>query len=83
MPELPEVEITRRGIEPHVLGHRISSLVVREPRLRWPVPRSLPATVKLRKVEAVRRRAKYLILDLGTGGLIIHLGMSEIGRAHV
>jgi formamidopyrimidine-DNA glycosylase len=76
MPELPEVEITRRGIEPHVLGHRISSLVVREPRLRWPVPRSLPATVKLRKVEAVRRRAKYLILDLGTGGLIIHLGMS-------
>jgi len=76
MPELPEVEITRRGIEPHVLGRQITSFVVREARLRWPVQDSLATTLAHLRVEAVRRRAKYLILDLGKGCLIIHLGMS-------
>ena len=76
MPELPEVEITRRGIEPHVLGRRITSVVVRDARLRWPVASSLAKTLANLKVEAVRRRAKYLILELGQGCLIIHLGMS-------
>ena len=76
MPELPEVEITRRGIEPHVLGRQISSVIVRDARLRWPVEKSLVSSVVRLKVNAVRRRAKYLILDLGAGGLIIHLGMS-------
>lgn len=76
MPELPEVEITRRGIEPHVLGKRIGSVIVRNPSLRWPVPGSLAATIANLKVEAVRRRAKYLVFDLGLGSLIVHLGMS-------
>lgn len=76
MPELPEVEITRRGIEPHVLGRHVTSVVVRDARLRWPVPNSLAKTLTSLKVEAVRRRAKYLILELGKGCLIIHLGMS-------
>jgi len=76
MPELPEVEITRRGIEPFVLGRHISSVVVRDARLRWPIPDSLARTLTSLKVEAVRRRAKYLIFELGKGCLIIHLGMS-------
>lgn len=76
MPELPEVETTRRGIEPHLLGRRIARLAVRERRLRWPVPRGLEATVAGQRIHAVRRRAKYLLIDLDTGSLILHLGMS-------
>ena len=76
MPELPEVEITRRGIEPHVLGRRVTAVVVRDARLRWPVPGSLATKMSRLKVQAVRRRAKYLILEFGKGSLIIHLGMS-------
>ena len=76
MPELPEVEITRRGIEPHVLGKHITSVVVRDARLRWPVTPALAETLVTLKVDSVRRRAKYLILELGKGSLIIHLGMS-------
>ena len=76
MPELPEVEITRRGIEPHILGKRVTSVVVREPRMRWPVPPRLGKTLSQLTVQKVRRRAKYLILEMGTGSLIIHLGMS-------
>jgi len=75
MPELPEVEVTRRGIEPHVLGRKISSVTVREARLRWRVP----AAVRLlagREIRAVKRRGKYLLLDCGDGHLILHLGMS-------
>jgi formamidopyrimidine-DNA glycosylase len=64
MPELPEVETTRRGIEPAVRGQVIRSILVREPRLRWRVPREL------------RRRAKYLLFDLERGTMILHLGMS-------
>jgi formamidopyrimidine-DNA glycosylase len=75
MPELPEVEVTRRGIEPLVLGRTISSITVREPRLRWRVPADLPALAG-RKVRAVKRRGKYLLLDCGDGHLILHLGMS-------
>jgi formamidopyrimidine-DNA glycosylase len=75
MPELPEVETTRRGIEPYLLGRRIERIEVREPRLRWPVP---PAVQNARgqRVDRVRRRAKYLLLETGTGALLIHLGMS-------
>ena len=75
VPELPEVEVTRRGIAPHLAGRRISGVAVREPRLRWPVPqavRKLPG----RTVRAVRRRGKYLLFDCGDGHLIVHLGMS-------
>jgi formamidopyrimidine-DNA glycosylase len=76
MPELPEVETTRRGIEPAVLGHRIERLIVREPRLRWRVPSGLPKLVTGRRVEKLERRAKYLLFSLGNGTLIVHLGMS-------
>jgi formamidopyrimidine-DNA glycosylase len=75
MPELPEVEVTRRGISPQLAGRVISGVAVREPRLRWPVPREVHALAG-RKVAAVRRRGKYLLLDCGDGHLILHLGMS-------
>jgi formamidopyrimidine-DNA glycosylase len=76
MPELPEVETTRRGIEPWLVGRRIERLVVREPRLRWPVPRRLPARVQGATVRTVGRRAKYLLIGTDAGTLIWHLGMS-------
>ncbi len=75
MPELPEVEVTRRGIAPHLAGRRISAVAVREPRLRWPVPQAVRKLAG-RTVRAVRRRGKYLLFDCGDGHLIVHLGMS-------
>jgi formamidopyrimidine-DNA glycosylase len=76
MPELPEVETTRRGIEPWLVGRRIEALVVRERRLRWPVPRRLAEKVRGRTIRAVGRRAKYLLISTDAGTLIVHLGMS-------
>ncbi len=76
MPELPEVETTRRGIEPWLVGRRIERLVVREWRLRWRVPRSLPRRVAGAIIRTVGRRAKYLLLATDAGTLIWHLGMS-------
>jgi formamidopyrimidine-DNA glycosylase len=76
VPELPEVETTRRGIAPHIVGQRVQKLVVREPRLRWPVPRELAPMVEKRTILDVTRRAKYLLLRNRQGSLIIHLGMS-------
>ncbi len=76
MPELPEVETTRRGIEPHLRGRRSTARKVRERRLRWPVPLGLEAMLPGRLIHAVQRRAKYLLLRLDGGGLILHLGMS-------
>ena len=76
MPELPEVETTRRGIEPWLVGRRIESLVVREWRLRWRVPRSLPAKIGGARIHSVGRRAKYLLITTDAGTLILHLGMS-------
>jgi formamidopyrimidine-DNA glycosylase len=76
MPELPEVETTRRGIAPHLEGGRIGALLVRQRRLRWPVPEALEAELPGRRIEAVQRRAKYLLLRLDRGTLILHLGMS-------
>jgi formamidopyrimidine-DNA glycosylase len=75
MPELPEVEVTRRGIEPHLVGREIAAVAVREHRLRWPIPRAVQALAG-RQVRAVKRRGKYLLLDCGDGHLILHLGMS-------
>ena len=75
MPELPEVEVTRRGLAPRISGRTISGVVVREPRMRWPVPRGLQRLAGS-KVLAVRRRGKYLLVDCGAGHLILHLGMS-------
>jgi formamidopyrimidine-DNA glycosylase len=76
MPELPEVEVTRRGIEPHLAGRVITGATVRNAGLRWPIPRGLAKTLTGLKVQAVKRRAKYLLLDCGAGHLILHLGMS-------
>ena len=75
MPELPEVETTRRGIAPHLVGHRVTRLEVHEPRLRWPVPdtaRGLENAI----VSSVTRRAKYLLVTVPAGTAILHLGMS-------
>ncbi len=77
MPELPEVETTRRGVEPYVCGVRVSALRIHEPRLRWPVASDLPSRVDGKRIIAVRRRAKYLIFQLESGdSLLLHLGMS-------
>ncbi len=76
MPELPEVETTRRGIEPWLVGRRIESLRVREWRLRWRVPRGLPAKLGGKRIHAVGRRAKYLLIETEAGTIIWHLGMS-------
>ena len=76
MPELPEVETTRRGLLPHVVGHTVSDVVVRNPNLRWPVPGDLRRRLRGEKVLAVRRRGKYLLFDFPKGHLLIHLGMS-------
>ncbi len=76
MPELPEVETTRRGIAPHVTGRRIARLLVREARLRWPVEATLARMLAGQRIVAVTRRGKYLLLGLDQGTLILHLGMS-------
>jgi formamidopyrimidine-DNA glycosylase len=76
MPELPEVETTRRGLEPLLVGQRIRTVVVRNRKLRQPVPRRLPQLIAGATVRALSRRGKYLLLDCGTGTLIVHLGMS-------
>lgn len=75
MPELPEVETTRRGIAPHLVGRVCSGARVRQPMLRWPVP-ELDGVLSGSTLEAVERRAKYLLLRFGHGTLIVHLGMS-------
>ena len=91
MPELPEVETTRRGMLPHVVGRTVRRVVVRDPRLRWPVSADLPARLEGRRVEGISRRGKYLLFDFGNGCLLVHLGMSgslrflarpELPRAH-
>lgn len=76
MPELPEVEITRRGVAPHVVGRRIVRLVIYDARLRWPVPEALPRQVKDRTIDALTRRSKYLLFRVGDGSLLVHLGMT-------
>ncbi|MDQ7986157.1 bifunctional DNA-formamidopyrimidine glycosylase/DNA-(apurinic or apyrimidinic site) lyase [Pseudomonas sp. G34] len=76
MPELPEVETTRRGIAPHLIGQRVSRVIVRERRLRWPIPEDLDVRLSGQRIEAVERRAKYLLIKAEVGTLISHLGMS-------
>jgi formamidopyrimidine-DNA glycosylase len=76
MPELPEVETTRRGIAPHLIGRRIESLNVRQARLRWPIAPALRRNLPGQRVEAVERRAKYLLVHTRAGSALLHLGMS-------
>jgi formamidopyrimidine-DNA glycosylase len=75
MPELPEVETTLRGIEPHLLNQRVARVIVRDRRLRWPVPAQV-SKAEGQTFVSLQRRGKYLLLNLQQGGLIIHLGMS-------
>ena len=76
MPELPEVETTRRGIAPHITGVEVVRVTVRNPRLRRPVPRDLARNLAGRRVASIDRRGKYLLLDMDAGTVIVHLGMS-------
>lgn len=76
MPELPEVETTRRGLAPHLINQRIRTAVVRNPALRVPVPRGLARRLEGATISSVERRGKYLLIGCGKGTLIVHLGMS-------
>jgi formamidopyrimidine-DNA glycosylase len=76
MPELPEVETSRRGIEPHMVGETIEKVVMRDRRLRWPVDKAVDAALTGKAIDSVTRRAKYLLLNTCAGSAILHLGMS-------
>ena len=77
MPELPEVETVRKGLEPHMAGHVIAKADVRRPDLRWPFPDDMAKRIEGKRVERLRRRSKYILCDLDSGEtLLIHLGMS-------
>ncbi|MGC2047701.1 MAG: Fpg/Nei family DNA glycosylase [Gallionella sp.] len=76
MPELPEVEITRRGLAAHLTGLTIADVVIRNAKLRWPIPKNLPKLLRGCSIRSLKRRAKYLLMDCGSGTLILHLGMS-------
>ncbi len=76
MPELPEVETTKRGIAPYLLDQVVVQVVVRNPSLRWPIPMDLPTILAGQSIQTVLRRAKYLLLGFESGTLILHLGMS-------
>jgi formamidopyrimidine-DNA glycosylase len=76
MPELPEVETTLRGIAPHLCDRRVTDVVIRNPSLRWPIPKNLPKLLREQTVRDLQRRAKYLLIAFDHGTLILHLGMS-------
>lgn len=76
MPELPEVETSCRGIEPHCINQRITRIEVRQPKLRWPVDPQLSSTLANQEIIAVDRRGKYILMQVGGVTLMIHLGMS-------
>lgn len=76
MPELPEVEVSRRGLSPFIVGKTVITAVSRTPRLRHDIPPDLDAMLAGRCLRAIERRGKYLLFDFGTGHLLLHLGMS-------
>ncbi len=76
MPELPEVETTRAGLAPHLVGRTVTSVILRRPDLRWPIPPEVVERLPGQRIHAVRRRAKYLLLDTQAGSALLHLGMS-------
>ncbi|MGJ8582157.1 MAG: bifunctional DNA-formamidopyrimidine glycosylase/DNA-(apurinic or apyrimidinic site) lyase [Psychromonas sp.] len=76
MPELPEVETSRRGISPHIVKQTVTKITLRHHQLRWPIPNELPTLLKQQTLLAIDRRAKYLLLRFDIGTLLIHLGMS-------
>lgn len=76
MPELPEVETTRRGLAPHLIGRRVAGATLRRPDLRWPIARQIVDELPGQCIAAVSRRAKYLLIEAETGSVLLHLGMS-------
>lgn len=80
MPELPEVETTRRGIAPYLIGRRVTGVILRRPDLRWPIPPEISALLPGQRIDAVERRAKYLLLHTEAGSALLHLGMSGVLR---
>lgn len=76
MPELPEVETTRAGISPHILGQRVQNLQIRQPSLRWVIPSNMAGYFEGNEISALSRRGKYLVLSTQLGSALIHLGMS-------
>jgi len=76
MPELPEVETTRRGIEPLIRDKVVDHVLIHNSSLRWPVPQELVSILRGQKFTAVNRRSKYLLFSLGQGTMIVHLGMT-------
>ena len=75
MPELPEVEVSRMGISPHLVGEKIKTLTFRTPKLRWDIPQELKR-LEGQVIRSISRRAKYLLIETDTGTAIVHLGMS-------
>ncbi|HTV86286.1 MAG TPA: bifunctional DNA-formamidopyrimidine glycosylase/DNA-(apurinic or apyrimidinic site) lyase [Dyella sp.] len=80
MPELPEVETTRRGIAPHLIGRRIAKVTLRRADLRWPIPREISQLLPGQRIDEVERRAKYLLLHTAAGSALLHLGMTGVLR---
>ena len=80
MPELPEVETTRAGLAPHLIGRRVTGVTLRRPDLRWPIPAAIKALLPKQEIRDVRRRAKYLLIDTEPGSALLHLGMSGMLR---
>jgi formamidopyrimidine-DNA glycosylase len=76
VPELPEVETTRRGLEPLIVNKRVLSVHIYKEKLRWIIPFHLIETLKQKTIKKISRRAKYLLIDFNNGQLVIHLGMS-------
>jgi len=76
VPELPEVETTLRGIAPHLIGRRVSEVRLRRPNLRWPIPTEISQLLPGERINAVQRRAKYLLVETAIGSALWHLGMS-------
>ena len=76
MPELPEVEVTRRGVAPHLEGRVVEQVVFRREGLRWPFPAHLTESLVGQRITSVGRRGKYLLIGFDSGILIVHLGMS-------
>ena len=76
MPELPEVETTRRGLEPLIVGRKIVATKIHQKQLRWEIPSHLPKTINGHKINSITRRAKYLLINLSNGSVVMHLGMS-------
>ena len=76
MPELPEVETTKRGLEPHIVRRRVLSVNIHQKQLRWEIPSHLPTTIKGESIKKISRRAKFILIKFNSGTLVMHLGMS-------